>query len=589
MVYRWNLDGTALEFPTPYQVENRFLTLRGYALLAVALLIMVVLSFVGESESAQPVVALDKLPEKASVWPYALVAFWMTVLGVLNLVQAARQRALLMVPGQPASLMQEVPHEATGASPHASWLMQSMSRGMASAQALKGAYAPWLLRLSPEVSAAPGTLQTYLRVRVSHLLLLSGLALLLAGGAGAAMVLERPTALPMVALVVGLLAALLFARHALQFGAPALSPWLVAMVLLLALAAAAPLAWYSAALPWAEKWPRLGLPSGVALLLGLAFVLEGLALWAARQQIEPLRPARVSAEEISVNFEADLAQLFNEVDRELFRRWSEGIPNRRYVRQPPAVDLAVEEGSFAATVLEESQPLVPPAAAGHPAPPGARWLLTLAALGLALSVLGGATWLWLAFAHMRDSTASWLPALPGLVCLLGGGYALRLGHLLWSRTEVGSTLTWLELKGTYFRVPAPAAPAGAPGRRSAESTAGVDGLALKACVVQARSVFYAAGRHTMGSRALVALTGDAKAAAAWTALVQTMARNASASPAAASPAMLAARAKAHERRAADADGPAMPKRPARFCSACGTPLLAGARFCQQCGSTVSAD
>ena len=36
----------------------------------------------------------------------------------------------------------------------------------------------------------------------------------------------------MVALVVGLLAALLFARHALQYGAPALSPWLVAMVLL---------------------------------------------------------------------------------------------------------------------------------------------------------------------------------------------------------------------------------------------------------------------------------------------------------------------------------------------------------------------
>ena len=589
MVYRWNLDGTALEFPTPYQVENRFLTLRGYALLAVALLIAVVLSVVGESDSAQPVVALDKLPEKASVWPYVVVALWMAVLGVLNLVQSARQCALLMVPGQPASLMQEVPHEAIGASPHAAWLTQSMSRGMATAQALKGAYAFWLLKLDPEVCAAPGTLQTYLRVRVSHLLLLSGLALVLAAGAVAAAAAAQPTALPMVALVVGLLAALLFARHALQYGAPALSPWIVVTVLVLAIGAAAPLAWFSATLPWADKWPRLGVPGGVALLLGLAFVLEGLALWAARQQIEPLRPARVSAEETSVNFEADLAQLFNEVDRELFRRWSEGIPNRRYVRQPPVVDAAVDEGAFAATVLEESQPLVPPAAGAHRPPPGAGALLALAVLGLALSVLGAGTWLWLAFAHMRDSTASWVPALPGLVCLLGGGYAIRLGHLLWSRTEVASTLTWLELKGTYFRVPVPATSSSAPGRRPAESAAGVDGVALKACVVQARSVFYAAGRHTMGSRALVALTEDAKAAASWTALVQTLARNASASPAAASPAMLAARAKARERRAASSENPAMPKRPARFCSSCGTPLLAGARFCQQCGSTVSAD
>lgn len=587
MVYRWNLDGTALEFPTPYQVENRFLTLRGYALLAMALLMAVVLSVVSESQSAQPVVTLDKLPETASVWPYVLVALWMAVLGVLNLVQSARQRALLMAPGQPASLMQEVPHEAIGASPHAIWLMQSMTRGMATAQALKGDYANWLIRLNPEVSAAPGTLQTYLRVRVSHLMLLCGLALLLAVGAVAAAVLARPTALPMVALVVGLWAALLFARHALQYGAPALSPWLVALLLVLTIVIAAPLAWFSAALPWAEKWPRLGVPGGVALLLGLAFVLEGLALMAARQQIEPLLPARVSTEETSVNFEADLAQLFNEVDRELFRRWSEGIPNRRYVRQPPLVDTALEEGTFTATVLEESQPLVETAAGGHRLPPGAVWLQALAVLGLTLSVLGGGTWLWLAFAHMRDSTASWLPALPGLVFLLGGGYALRLGHLLWSRTEVGSTLSWLELKGSYFRVPVPVAAPGAPGRRQAETAAAVDGVALKACVVQARSVFYAAGRHTLGSRALVALTGDAKAAAAWTALLQTLARNAS--PTAVSPAMLVARAKARERRAASGDSPAGPKRPARFCSACGTPLLAGARFCQQCGSTVSPD
>ena len=35
--------------------------------------------------------------------------------------------------------------------------------------------------------------------------------------------------------------------------------------------------------------------------------------------------------------------------------------------------------------------------------------------------------------------------------------------------------------------------------------------------------------------------------------------------------------------------PPVAKRPARFCSACGTPVLAGARFCQQCGNVLGAD
>ena len=38
---------------------------------------------------------------------------------------------------------------------------------------------------------------------------------------------------------------------------------------------------------------------------------------------------------------------------------------------------------------------------------------------------------------------------------------------------------------------------------------------------------------------------------------------------------------------AEADAaPPVAKRPARFCSACGTPVLAGARFCQSCGASL---
>ncbi|MDP3223359.1 MAG: zinc ribbon domain-containing protein [Rubrivivax sp.] len=588
MVYRWNLEGTALEFPTPYQTENRFLTLRGYALLALALLVLVVLTFVGPVDSSERVISLDAPPPDAAVWPHVLGALWMALLGVINLVRASRQRALLMVPGQPASLMQEVQHEATGASPHAPWLMQAMNRGMASAQAVSGAYASWVRRLSPDIATASSTLLSYLRVRVSHLMLLCGLALVAAAGVAASVLLAQPVAQHLVALVVGLAVAVVYARNILQPTEPALAPWLVALVIGLTLVLAAPLAFFAGSLPGAGKWPRMGFPLGVLLLLGLGFLLELLAIQAARQHIETPRPSRVAAEETTFTFDADLAQLFNEVDRELFRRWAEGIPNRRYARQPPVVDAAAEEGSFSATVLEESQPLVTPADAAAARIPGSGlWLTLLALLGLVLTLTGGLLWLWLAATQMRDSTSSWVPGILGLVCLMTGGYALNLAHMLYSRVVAVSTLTWLEFKGTYFRVAGTTAPAA--GRRAAETAAGVDAVTLRACVVQARSVFYAAGRHGIGSRALVTLTGDTPTAESWTGMIQTLARDASTSPAAASPALLAARAKVRERRAAVGDNPGQPKRPARFCSACGTPLLAGARFCQHCGTTVSVD
>ena len=128
--------------------------------------------------------------------------------------------------------------------------------------------------------------------------------------------------------------------------------------------------------------------------------------------------------------------------------------------------------------------------------------------------------------------------------------------------------------------------AAAPNRGQSGVALGIAGLKVKAWVVQARSVFYAAGAHGIGSRTLVALVQDSKTAAAWTALVQGFARNAALSPAEASPALQEARARVRERRVAEPGSVA--QGPARFCAGCGAPLLAGARFCQRCGASVPA-
>lgn len=586
MAYRWNLEGPSFEFPTPYTTENRLLVLRGYALIALAVVVALVLAFVGEGDVARPVVTLEKLPEPASVWPHLIAALLMAVLGGLNLLQASRQHTLQLAPGQPASLMPEVAHEATGASSGAPWLMQALGRGVAAAHGLRGPYAAWLRRLGNDVAAAPTTLHDYLRVRLARLALFGGLVLLLALGALAGATLAKPAALPLVSLVVGMAGVAALARHLLFPVQAAPGPWAIVGMLAAALAVAAPLAWFSDTLPGAARWPRLGLPLAATVMLALGLAFELLGLLSARAQALPARPCRITTEETTLSFDADMGRLFAEIDRELHRRWAEGIPNRRYARQPPVLDTAAEEGCFNASVLEESQPLIPRGAASSLAPSQSRWPLVLGVLGLGSSVAGGLLWVWLARAHMLDSAASWVPASVGLVCLLAGGYAFRIAHVLWSRVEVESTLCWLDLKGSYIRVPGAPAAADPTSRSPGAAAVAVEELTLKACVVQARSVFYAAATYEIGSRALLTLAPDAKSAASWTELAQAFARHVAQSPVAQTPALLAARERARERRVGDAVAAAAPKRPPRFCSDCGTPLLVGARFCQQCGNTL---
>jgi hypothetical protein len=171
---------------------------------------------------------------------------------------------------------------------------------------------------------------------------------------------------------------------------------------------------------------------------------------------------------------------------------------------------------------------------------------------------------------------------------VAGGYAVRLGHLLWSRVEVQSVITWLDFKGHYTRAGTDAAdglrPRGEPRVR-------VEGLRLQARVALARSVFYAAAPHPVASRALLELAAHRSGAEAWPLKMQEFARRCTPQAAQAMQAMQAGAAAAlaarSEARSGAADSAPL-KKPPLCCMHCGTRVPQAARFCPHCGAVLAA-
>jgi hypothetical protein len=363
---------------------------------------------------------------------------------------------------------------------------------------------------------------------------------------------------------------------------------------------AAPLALWGDRLPRAAGVQPLGLPLVAALVLALALLSEGLGLLAARASPDrPSAQAAMAGEDVKLSAGLSPAQLMREVDLELHRRWHEGVPNRRYGWKPSPVESSRAAGAFTASVIEESQPqpLEPVAAAGAPAAEGAdataarsrqARLMLLGTLALTASVLGALSWLWTTWVHMGNAKAPWITGTLGLAGLLLGTHAMRVAHLLWSRVEVASQLTWLEFNGVCIRSLGPGGP---PQRPRGEAAVRLEDLTLRACVAQARSVFYAAGGDEIGSRRLLALEADAAGAEAWTQLLEDLVRNAE-DVGRLAPAPTPAAPRVRPRDSREARGPdeaaaRSAQRPTRYCSACGSPVLSAARFCQQCGNTLT--
>lgn len=561
MSYVWSTEGPAFVYPACYRTENRFLTLRAAALFLFALIVLW-LALVEPDAPSSGAAVLRVKAERGSPTVHVIAGLMMLVLGVVDLITAARQRRVLLQPGQPASLTSELSRQSTGTSAGGPMLLRMLGNGQVPMPELKGSYPSVLQSLSPRIAAAPSGLLDYLRLRVAHLLF--GAGLLLVMGLAWPLAAGVPP-LSLAALLVAGLAAALAARSAWIAGS-APSARVVGVSLVVAALAAVALARFGGVLPHVAKLQPLLLPLSALLVLLCMLLIEGLGLLAARAQVAGAPQVDLSAADASVDIRTDADRLMQEVERELHRFWAEGIPNRRHAWEPPAAKPG--DADLRALVLEESQPLPADRDGNATASPQA-WLLVLDTLGLLLTLAGGVLWVVQTYTHMQDAVAPWHYAAPATVLLVAGGYALRVAHLLWGRVETDSLLIWLQVKGQ-----AALAEAEQP-------------LRLRACLVKLRSVFYIGAEHTHGSRTLLRLQGDAASAQRFVTQVQAYAERTQAGVAAP-----AARPAAPVPPPRPAAGPAAATPPggrvnARFCPACGTPVFQGARFCQHCGQTLA--
>jgi hypothetical protein len=610
MAFEYSTQGATFDFPNPYRIENQFLFARGLVLLGCAVGLLVLARGTGEAVTVARADAAQ-----GGLVVLVVAALLLAVAGIANLARGARQLRVFFGRSQPASLAPDIPREIEGTSKQARWLIDQLRQGAIALAVPQGALNGVLYSLSRHLVTAPIELRSYLQVRFANLLAAGGLLLLFAV---TWLITPHPAAQALAAAVYLGLGSVLILRAYVR-GADqvvALTPLGLAVLGVFGIVGTVLVGRVAAAWPEPAWLEALALPRIALVLLLSSVVIEALGLVAGFAHVDAPPPASTASEQVAVSFNADPNLLLQEVDRELQRRWVQGIPNRRYIWQPPVIEPAREAGNFAGVALEESQPMPPQAVRRIDwstclAFPRFYWLAVIDGLGLLLTGVGCVLWLRLGAELAAGLPRSWSPASIGLIFIVVGAYGLRVAHRLWGRLDFESTLTWLDFSGSYARAQVGLGAQWSDRVRSERTVVNVEAMTLRAWVVQAHSVIFDWRDAAVGSRTLVGMSGDVDAARAWTQQVRAFAQGQSmvVVPQAGEDARRLAQLQGANQLAgsAPAGGPAAllggqtPASPhgqtygqtssppaGRHCTGCGALLSPAARFCAQCGTSAAA-
>lgn len=497
MSYEYSSDQAKLDFPNPYRVENMFWAARATILLVCAVLLI----FLARKH-------LQSQAFGSFVIPVGLGAL-LFVLAGWNFVQIGQQLRVFFGRGQPAGLAPELQTDAVGETNESHLLMQTLRQGTLEFALPSGALNGVLYSLVQNLITAPAYIQNVLQNRFSNLTSYAFLVLTML----VAMMLVWGSALQGWVGAFFLALVVFIAVKPVSGGdANAKVSFNLTQVVglsMMAILGPVALSFIQPSLP-DLSWATFGVQ---ALIILLALTLIEAVFFVAVQKHIDAPPAVSKVDTLgTVSFNSDPNLLMQEIDREMQRNWSHRIPNRRYTRLLPHIELTQRAGNFKGAVLEETQPLPPEAFSKVDwsvvmAYPRFFWLMVIDVLGLVFTLIG--TVALVLFAVQFDPSQSWKPVLGyatlGLSLVAVGGYAFRSAHTLWGRFDFESILTWVDMDGSFIRSKIDLGNRLQDRVFSERDVINVESMSLRVWVVQLRSVVF--GHQSHGSATRRAITG----------------------------------------------------------------------------------
>ena len=506
MSYEYSSDQAQLDFPNPYRVENMLWAVRAAILVVCA----VALLFLARKHLA--VQAFSSF-----VVPVALGVF-LLVLGAWNFVRIAQQLRVFFGRGQPAGLAAELATDAAGSSPDANALMQTVRQGTLEFAIPNGALNGVLYSIVQHLITAPAYIQNVLQNRFSNLA--SYAFLLVVMLVAMLFVLGSPVQSWVGGFFLGLVVFMAVKPVSGGNADAKVSFNLTQIVILTLVAILGPVAltFLQNKLP-DLSWANFGVQA-FTILLALALI-EGVFFIAVQKHIDPPPPVSKVDTLGTASFNSDPNLLMQEIDREMQRNWAQRIPNRRYARILPAIALNQRAGNFKGLMLEETQPMAPSAFSKMDwsvvmAYPRFFWLMVIDALGVVLTLAG--TVALVIFAVQFDPLQDWRPVLGfatlGLSLVAVGGYAFRSAHQLWGRFDFESTLTWIEMEGSFIRSKIDLGNRLQDRVFTERDVINVENMTLRVWVTQLRSVVFGHQSHGSATRRIITgMLGQPKEAA----------------------------------------------------------------------------
>jgi hypothetical protein len=495
MSYEYSSDQAKLDFPNPYRFENILWAVRAAILLICALALL----FLARKHLAAQAMGSFVVPVALGVG--------LLIVGAWNFIRIAQQLKVFFGRGQPVGLAPELDNDKVGTSEGAQSLMQTVRQGALEFAIPSGALNGVLYSLVKNLITAPAYVQSVLQQRFSNLasygflLVIMMIAMIFVWGAPV-----QPWVGAFFLALVVFMAVKPVSGSGIQ---ASVSFNLTQIIVLTVIAILGPVAlsFMQHRLP-DLSWASFGAQSMV-ILLALALI-EGVFFVAVQKHIDEPPPVSKIDMQGTVSFNSDPNLLMQEIDREMQRSWAHRIPNRRYARVLPDIALNQRAGNFKGVILEETQPMAPAAFSKMDwsvvkAYPRFFWLMVIDSLGVALTLIGAIALV--IFAVQFNPEQDWRPVLGfatlGLSLVAVGGYAFRSAHTLWGRFDFESTLTWVEMEGSFVRSKIDLGNRLQDRVFTERDVINVENMTLRVWVTQLRSVVFGHQSHGSVTRRII--------------------------------------------------------------------------------------